>query len=67
MVYIFANFAGLAKTLVEHKALESLASFEASVSGFNKFDSFHFVDAGRGKECTDNKIRGQPGLLSYLL
>ena len=60
MVYVFANLTGLAKTLISHNIVDSTVKFEAFVSGFNKFNaSFNFVDAGRGKECADNKIRGK--------
>ena len=59
MVHLYADFAALANALIEHRIIESPTVLEAFVSGFNKYDPlFHFVNAGKGKARTVDKIRG---------
>ena len=60
VVNVFANSAKLANALVDHGIIDSTATFDNFISGFNKSNAlFNFVDAGSGKEGADHKIKGQ--------
>ena len=60
VVYVFANVTGLVETLVECDIIDSTRTFDAFITGFNSSNSsFHFVNAGYGKNRADYKIIGQ--------
>lgn len=60
IVYVYANIKGLAKTYKGLNILPECASLEEFVCGFNMRDaSCDYVDAGKGKECSDVKIKGR--------
>jgi hypothetical protein len=59
VVRVYANLKGLAKTYKETEILPPSAWFEDFVRGFNMGDPMcDYVDAGNGKECSDEKIKG---------
>ena len=59
VVRVYANMKGLAKTYKDAEVLPQLASFDEFVRGFNMGDSMcDYVDAGNGKECSDEKMKG---------
>lgn len=50
---------GLGKVYVDAKILEQREPFERFARAFNMSHPLcDFIDAGNGKECSDNKIRG---------
>jgi hypothetical protein len=52
---------GLAKTYKEMDVLPESASLDEFVRGVNMGDPMcDYVDAGNGKECSDEKIKGTP-------
>jgi hypothetical protein len=71
VVRVYANLKGLAKTYKETEILPPWAWFEDFVRGFNMGDPMcDYVDAGNGKECSDEKIKGTryvPKLSTQLL
>lgn len=57
---MYANIKGLDKTYKELKILPDSASLGEFVRGFNMGHSMcDYVDAGNGKECSDEKVKGQ--------
>jgi hypothetical protein len=59
IVRVYANVKGLAKTYKDMEIVPQSGSFEDFVRGFNMGDSMcDYVDAGNGKECSDEKIKG---------
>jgi len=60
MIRVYANMKGLAKTYKDIELLPDLASLDDFVRGFNMGDALcDYVDAGNGKECSDEKIKGK--------
>ncbi|PGH06284.1 hypothetical protein GX51_02481 [Blastomyces parvus] len=58
VVRVYANFKGLRRTYQEAHILDDEDEFELFVRGFNMGHPLcDFVDAGAGKECSDDKIR----------
>lgn len=58
-VRVYANIKGLVSTYCHNKILDSTASFDAFVRGFNMgHPTSEFVDAGDRKECADSKLKG---------
>lgn len=61
IVRVYANVKGLAKTYKEMEILPESASLDEFVRGFNMVDAMcDYVDAGNGKECSDEKVKGRP-------
>lgn len=59
VIRVYANMKGLAKTYKEAEIIPQLSSFDEFVRGFNMGDPMcDYVDAGNGKECSDEKIKG---------
>lgn len=59
VIRVYANIKGLAKTYKETDILRQPAFFDDFVRGFNMGDpTCDYVDAGNGKECSDEKIKG---------
>lgn len=60
VIHVYANVKGLAKTYKEVKDLPE-PIFDEFVRGFNMGDAMcDYVDAGNGKECSDEKVKGKP-------
>ncbi|KAI9758431.1 MAG: hypothetical protein M4579_003060 [Chaenotheca gracillima] len=60
VIRIYLNLRGLGKTYYDAKILDTPTDFERFVRGFNKSCPLSdIVDAGNGKECSDQKIRCQ--------
>lgn len=60
IVRIYANMQGLAKTYEEMGILTHSAMFQDFVRGFNMGDTMcDYIDAGNGKECSDEKVKGR--------
>ena len=60
VIRVYANMKGLAKTYKDAEVLPQVASFDDFVRGFNMGDPMcDYVDAGNGKECSDEKIKGE--------
>ncbi|KAG5288781.1 CCCH zinc finger DNA binding protein [Histoplasma capsulatum G186AR] len=58
VVRVYANLKGLRRTYQEAHILDDENEFELFVRGFNMGHPLcDFVDAGAGKECSDEKIR----------
>ncbi|KAI4619124.1 uncharacterized protein J4E87_007711 [Alternaria ethzedia] len=58
VIRVYANMKGLAKTYKDAEILPQLASLDEFVRGFNMGDPMcDYVDAGNGKECSDEKIK----------
>ncbi|KAK3337556.1 hypothetical protein B0T19DRAFT_413070 [Cercophora scortea] len=58
LVRVYANMRGLAKTYKEMDILPDVASLDEFVRGFNMGDALcDFVEAGNGKECSDEKVK----------
>lgn len=67
IVRIYANMQGLAKTYEEMGVLPHSAMFKDFVRGFNMGDTMcDYVDAGNGKECSDEKVKGMQAI-NYLM
>jgi len=63
VIRTYANFRGLAKAYTDNEILQQPWEFESFVRGFNMGHSLcDFTDAGNGKECADEKIRGMTPL-----
>ena len=59
VIRVYANMKGLAKTYKDAEVLPQVASLDDFVRGFNMGDPMcDYVDAGNGKECSDEKIKG---------
>jgi hypothetical protein len=59
VVRVYANVRGLAKTYRDNGILPDLR-FDDFVRGFNMGDVMcDYVDAGNGKECADEKVKGR--------
>lgn len=60
MVRVYGNMNGLNKTYCDSSILEQRENFGRFVRGFNMGHPLcDFIDAGNGKECSDDKIRGK--------
>ena len=58
VIRVYANVKGLAKT---YKEMEIMPKFDEFIRGFNMGDALcDFIDAGNGKECSDEKVKGKP-------
>ncbi|KIW28928.1 uncharacterized protein PV07_04780 [Cladophialophora immunda] len=58
IVRVYANVKGLAKTYKEKEILAESTSLDEFIRGFNMGDAMcDFVDAGNGKECSDEKVK----------
>ena len=58
MVRIYADYQALSKLYCDTGILKESVEFQRFISGFNKSHAFcDFIDAGNGKECSENKIR----------
>ncbi|KAL8391817.1 hypothetical protein RB595_002138 [Gaeumannomyces hyphopodioides] len=58
LVRVYANLRGLDRVYHDVGVLPPHSSLDDFVRGFNMADaSFDFVDAGNGKECSDEKIK----------
>jgi hypothetical protein len=56
---VYANVAGLSKTYTVHGIL-SEPTFVEFIRGFNMGETMcDYVDAGTGKECSDEKVKGK--------
>lgn len=65
MVNVYANKAGLAKTLYEAGMIKSPILLESFFTSFTQSRPlFQFVDCGPGKERVDSKLRG---MLCFIL
>ncbi|EFQ33951.1 uncharacterized protein GLRG_09095 [Colletotrichum graminicola M1.001] len=59
VVRVFANMQGLAKTYTEMGTIRDPGVLSEFVRGFNMTNAMcEFVDAGNGKECADEKMKG---------
>lgn len=59
MVFVCCNLKGLSKTCSDAAILEKPEDFQQFARGFNMGDPMcYLVDAGSGKECSDDKLRG---------
>ena len=70
VIKVYGNMKGLCKLYCDAKILDQRESFESFVRAFNmNHPSCDFVDAGNGKECSDDKVRGrwQPSLFMLQL
>ena len=57
-IRVYANVKGLAKT---YEDMEILSSLDEFIRGFNMGDVMcDYIDAGNGKECSDEKVKGKP-------
>lgn len=65
LIRVYANMRGMAKAYKDAGVVLDLATVELFVRGFNMENPLcDFNDAGNGKECSDEKIRGKlPQLL----
>jgi len=62
VVRVYANVKGLAKAYKDMEILPEFACFEEFIRGFNMGDvRCDYVDAGNGKECSDEKVKGSIG------
>jgi len=60
IIRVYANVKGLVKTYKEMEVL-SEPTFDEFVRGFNMGDAMcDYIDAGNGKECSDEKVKGKP-------
>jgi hypothetical protein len=60
VVRVYANIRGLANAYCEMEILPQPVLFEDFVRGFNMGDAMcDYVDAGNGKECSDEKVKGK--------
>ena len=66
IIRVYSNLKGLSKTYKE-MGLLSDGVFEDFVRGFNMGDVMcDYIDAGNGKECSDEKVKGQSACVIYL-
>lgn len=62
VVRVFANLKGLAMTYTEMGTIHNPDVLYEFVRGFNMTNAMcDFVDAGNGKECADEKLKGDSG------
>jgi hypothetical protein len=60
IVRVYANLKGLIRPYLDNDIIADPVILEAFVRGFNMYDPlFDFVDAGNGKECADEKLKGK--------
>ena len=63
---VYANVQGLANVYRQKGIIPEFTSLDEFIRGFNMGDAmFDFVDAGNGKECADEKVKGKPGDLKW--
>lgn len=68
VVRVYANMKGLGKIYQDAKILDHAADLELFVRGFNMGHPMcDFIDAGSGKECSDEKIRGRCSASSQII
>ena len=59
VIRVYANLKGLARTYKDMDILSEPGQLEEFVRGFNMGDAMcDYVDAGTGKECSDEKVKG---------
>ena len=59
VIKVYGNLKGLSRLYCDAKILDQREDFENFVRAFNmSHPSCDFIDAGNGKECSDDKIRG---------
>jgi hypothetical protein len=59
LIRVYANMKGMSKAYVDANILTGQHIFGEFVQGFNMADPLcDFVDAGNGKECSDEKLKG---------
>jgi hypothetical protein len=58
IIRAYANQEGLSKVYVDNTILETASQFVPFVRGFNSHALCDYIDAGKGKECSDEKLRG---------
>ncbi|KAL8822066.1 MAG: hypothetical protein Q9191_007191 [Dirinaria sp. TL-2023a] len=59
VVKIYGNMKGLCRIYCDAKIVDQREDFESFLRAFNmSHPSCDFIDAGHGKECSDDKIRG---------
>ena len=60
VIRVYCNIRGLSQTYVAANVLEKSGHLERFFHGFNMAHPLcDFIDAGDGKECSDDKIRGE--------
>lgn len=60
VVRVYANVWGLSKTYADLEILPEQTMLNDFIRGFNMFNAlFDYVDAGNGKECSDEKVKGK--------
>lgn len=65
IVRVYANLKGLIRPYRDNNIVADPSILEAFVRGFNMYDPlFDFVDAGNGKECADEKLKGKSNIQS---
>lgn len=59
LIRVYANSKGLAKAYRDANIITTINDIEDFIRGFNIEDPLcDFIDAGTGKECSDEKLRG---------
>jgi hypothetical protein len=60
LIRVYANVKGMSKAYKDANFLPDQHSFGEFVQGFNMAEPLcDFVDAGNGKECADEKLKGK--------
>jgi hypothetical protein len=60
IIRVYANLQGLAQSYQNSGLLSNGQTLEEFVRGFNMGDPLcDYVDAGNGKECADEKVKGE--------
>jgi hypothetical protein len=60
VVRVYASLKGMTKTYKEMENMAGSPPFDEFVRGFNMGGLMcDYVDAGNGKECTDEKVKGR--------
>ena len=60
VVHVYANLKGLGRTYSDAGLIQHPAEIMEFVRGFNMAHALDdFIDAGDGKECADEKVRGR--------
>ena len=60
LIRVYCNMRGLSKTYVGAGVLQHKEDLGRFIHGFNMVHPLcDFIDAGDGKECSDDKIRGE--------
>lgn len=63
-VRVYANVSGLSQTYVRQGIIPNVSVFHDFVRGFNNGHNMcDYVDAGNGKECADEKVKGTASLM----